>query len=199
VKLEHKPGMTSDYSNLGMGLLGHILALRAGKSFKDLVKESICEPLGMHDTALKLNESQSKRLVPGHDNEGKPASNWTFDVLAPAGGLKSTLDDMMAFVKANIEGTKEPLQTDLLLAQQKHYSSLLETVGLGWNSQWFASGLTAHWHNGGTGGYSSFMAFSKDHKTGVVLLYNVSEAETEKLDTLGINVLKWATKISLEK
>ncbi len=197
-ELDAKPGTSSEYSNLGMGLLGHLLSERARRPYAELVMEGICQPLAMNDTTMSPNADQLQRLVPGHNEKNQPTSNWDFQVLAPTGGLRSTADDMLNFIEAQVKGTSEPLNTDLKLAMQKHYSSWAGDMGLAWHIMNPHTGLTIHWHNGGTGGYSSYLAVSKDHQTGVILMINNSEAETGKLDALGLEAIKWASKISLK-
>lgn len=197
-ELDAKPGTSSEYSNLGMGLLGHLLSERAKRPYAELVTKGICQPLAMNDTTMSPNAEQLQRLVPGYDSKNQPTSNWHFQALAPTGGLRSTADDMLNFIEAQVKGTNEPLNTDLKLAIQKHYSSWAGDIGLAWHIMNPHTGLTIHWHNGGTGGYSSYLAVSKDHQTGVILMINTSEAESGKLDALGVEAIKWATKISLK-
>jgi CubicO group peptidase (beta-lactamase class C family) len=50
-------GAMYEYSNLGVGLLGHLLALRAGTSYEELLTKRILQPLGMRDTAITLSPS----------------------------------------------------------------------------------------------------------------------------------------------
>src|SRR5262249_20556032 len=54
-RLEREIGTRYSYSNLGMGLLGHLLSLRVNMSFEDLVTRRICDPLGMDDTRIHLS------------------------------------------------------------------------------------------------------------------------------------------------
>ncbi len=84
-KLGREPGKRSSYSNLGMGLLGHALAVKSGKSYEALVRETICQPLGMNDTMITLDAGARKRLAQGHDADGRPAANWDIPALAGAG------------------------------------------------------------------------------------------------------------------
>src|SRR3954453_4186686 len=58
-----------EYSNLGMGLLGNLLARKAGKTYEQLVVERICDPLEMSDTRIKLSAEQKKRLAPPYNSE----------------------------------------------------------------------------------------------------------------------------------
>ena len=77
-KLAHRPGQHYEYANLGFGLLGHILELRAGKSYEELVVSRICAPLGMDDTRITLSDSMRQRLARGHNAALAPVANWDF-------------------------------------------------------------------------------------------------------------------------
>ena len=84
-KLRRPLGTLADYSNLGVGLLGHALALAAGKPYEELLRERISGPLGLNDTSITLSEDQRRRLAPGHAEDGKPTPNWDIPTLAGAG------------------------------------------------------------------------------------------------------------------
>jgi CubicO group peptidase (beta-lactamase class C family) len=101
-KLHRAPGAKADYSNLGMGLLGHILTLVGGKSYEDLVLERVCRPLGLNDTAIALTEEQKCRLARGHAGEAEPVSYWDMPTLAGAGALRSSVAEMLRFLQANL-------------------------------------------------------------------------------------------------
>ena len=98
--LTRAPGATYEYSNLGMGLLGHALALRLGMSYEQAVIERVLHPLGMHDTRITLTPQQAARMVQGHDGELKPVPAWTEGVLAGAYAWRSTLADMRRLAKS---------------------------------------------------------------------------------------------------
>ncbi|MBW3625662.1 MAG: beta-lactamase family protein, partial [Armatimonadetes bacterium] len=106
-RLKSFPGNEYEYSNLGAGLLGHLLERRTGREYDDLVNDLICRPLGMHDTKT-LIEDQNVRLAPGHSG-GEPVSNWDSPTLAGAGALRSSLADMMRFLAANLDPKSTPL------------------------------------------------------------------------------------------
>jgi CubicO group peptidase (beta-lactamase class C family) len=53
-KLTRDIGSQYEYSNLGVGLLGHVLSLRAGMSYEALVRSRVCDPLGLKDTRITL-------------------------------------------------------------------------------------------------------------------------------------------------
>ena len=84
-QLVREPGAQSEYSNLGMGLLGHAIALKAGASYESLVVERICQPLGMESTRITLTPKQSARFATGHNRFGEPVRHWDVPTLAGAG------------------------------------------------------------------------------------------------------------------
>ena len=73
-----------EYSNLGVGLLGHVLALNAGTDYATLLKERILDPLGMDDTMFAVPEEFSDRYARGHDADLQPVDDWTWDVTGGA-------------------------------------------------------------------------------------------------------------------
>lgn len=179
-------GEKYEYSNLGVGLLGHILTLRAGTDYETLVRKRICEPLRMSDTKIKLTPEMLARLATGHNQALKPVPNWDLPTLAGAGALRSTVNDMLKFVAANLGLTKSPL----LVAMQKAQQSQRETgqpdlsIGLNWHIlKKFDSEII--WHNGGTGGYHSFIGFDKKNRKGVVVLSN----SANDIDDIGRHLL----------
>src|SRR6185295_15594211 len=89
--LPRDPGESYEYSNLAMGLLGHILELKSGRKYEPLVIEKICRPLQMADTIVTLSADQKRRLAPGHLPNGKTVPNWDLPGLAGAGALRSTV------------------------------------------------------------------------------------------------------------
>jgi CubicO group peptidase (beta-lactamase class C family) len=184
-RLTRKPGEKSEYSNLGTGLLGHALALRAGKSYEGLLRERVCDPLELHETRITLTPELRARLAPGHDLDGVPAANWDLPTLAGAGALRSTGDDMLRFLRANIDPPKTPLGDALRLSHRKQMTVAGDTaIGLGWHRN-EKEGVV--WHNGETGGYHSFAAFHPDRRAGVVVLSNTA---TGLVDAVGGQVLR---------
>ena len=110
-------GEKYEYSNLGVGLLGQALALKAGLSYEELVRRRVLEPLGMTDTTITLTEAQKKRLAAGSNPSLRPVGNWRFDALAGAGALLSTSRDMLKLLTAAMGLRETPLQRafDLML------------------------------------------------------------------------------------
>lgn len=184
-ELKRDIGASYEYSNLGTGLLGHILSLRAGMSYEDLVKNRILKPLGMNDTTVTLSPALKSRTAPGFDENGEPASLWDLPALAGAGALRSTTKDMAKFVAANLGLEKTDLNAAFLEARRPQRDVREKTkIGLGWHisSSGAATAATAAataneivWHTGGTGGFRSYVGFDPARKKGVVVLSNSAE------------------------
>ncbi len=171
--LPRDPGEKYEYSNLAVGLLGHALALKAGMSYEELLKRRIFEPLGMSSTSITLSEAQKKHLAPGHDASLAPAKNWDFDVLAGCGAVRSTVNDMLKFLAANLEITDTPLKRAMrrMRAATKGIGAPDLEIGMAWHVLTkFDARLW--WHNGGTYGYRSFVGFDPAKQEGVVVLCN---------------------------
>lgn len=167
-------GVQSAYSNLGVGLLGHVLALRAGMSYEDLVKARILKPLGMNDTSITLSPETRARTAQGFSADGEPTPLWDLPTLAGAGALRSTAKDMAKFIAANMGLAKTDLSEsfDVSHKAQKDVSAKMK-VGLGWHILNLSTGNVI-WHNGGTGGFRTFAGFNPTLKRGVVILSNTS-------------------------
>ncbi len=107
------PGSGVAYSNLGTGLLGHALGLKAGKPFDELLAERVLRPLGLQDTAVTLSDDQKARMAQGHNEQGEPTSNWDSPTLGAAGALQSTVAELLTFLQANLDPAKTPLRAAL--------------------------------------------------------------------------------------
>lgn len=187
VKLTRGIGEKYEYSNLGVGLLGHALALKAGMSYEDLVRKRVLEPLGMKDTAIALPERLKARLATGTGPNLSPVKNWNFDALAGAGALRSTARDMLKFLAAAMGRNETPLRSafDLMLKTERPTGTPDLTIAMAWHI-WRKYGTEIVWHNGGTGGYRSFAGFDPAEKAGVVVLCNTSFG----VDDLGLHALE---------
>jgi D-alanyl-D-alanine-carboxypeptidase/D-alanyl-D-alanine-endopeptidase len=189
-QLTRDVGSQFEYSNLGGGLLGIALARRAGMDYEALVRSRITKPLGMNSTTITLTPEMKGRFAVGHNAELKPVSNWDIPALAGAGALRSSVNDLLTFLAANLGYAKSPLAPAM--------ASMLTTVrrptsaggpgeiGLGWLITKPPTGEIA-WHNGGTGGYRSFIGFDKKAGVGVVVLSDTFTAAG--VDDIGLHLL----------
>jgi CubicO group peptidase (beta-lactamase class C family) len=174
-QLTHDIGSTYEYSNLGGGLLGHVLARRAGTDYEALVESRICAPLGMKSTAITFTPEMKARLAVGHNAALEPVKNWDLPTLAGAGALRSTANDLLSFLAANLGYSKSPLAPAMAAMVQTRRPTGQQglEIALGWHI-FTSNGKEIFWHNGGTGGYRSFIGFDPRTRIGVVALSNTS-------------------------
>ncbi|MCP3467550.1 serine hydrolase [Bradyrhizobium sp. CCGUVB23] len=174
-KLAYTPGKHYEYANLGFGLLGHVLSLRAGKSYEELVTSRICAPLGMDDTRITLSAAMRERLAQGHNTALAPVANWDLDVLAGAGALRSTLNDLFKFLEAYQGARDTPLSAAMKMTLSvRRPRETQRDVAMGWfTSQRFDDEVI--WKDGGTGGYATFIGYSTRTGKASILLSNASD------------------------
>ena len=188
VELTRDIGSKYEYSNLGGGLLGHALARRAGTDYETLVRTRILQPLGMKSSAITLSKSMKEHLTPGHDASLQPVPNWDLPTLAGAGALRSTTNDLLTFLAANIGIEKSPLAPSMaaMIATRRPTGNPGLEIALGWHIL-TRDGHEIIWHNGGTGGYRTWIGFELKSRTGVVVLSNTST--TAGVDDIGLHLL----------
>lgn len=183
---DRAPGDKYEYSNLGVGLLGVVLAESEDLDYEALARKRILGPLQMADTSVALSASQQSRLAHGHNRQLQPASNWDLPAaFVGAGGLRSTVNDMLRFMAAAAGLEPSPLDSA--------FQTLLETrspaggprleIARGWHI--FTGDPEIIWHNGGTGGYRSVVGYAPETKTAVVVLSN----STVSVDDIGRRLL----------
>jgi CubicO group peptidase (beta-lactamase class C family) len=175
--LTQEIGSKYQYSNLGMGLLGHVLSLRTGKPYRTLVIERICQPLGMKSSRFKLSPALRSCLAQGQYLDGQVAHKHQIpSLLSGAGGLRSTANDMLKFLAANIGLLKSPLYTAMQKTHtgQKSIKGDEFKIGLAWLVI-REDDLHILFHGGERPGYRSFIGFDPKKKTGVVVLTNSAQ------------------------
>ncbi|MCC6143122.1 MAG: beta-lactamase family protein, partial [Candidatus Hydrogenedentes bacterium] len=189
-KVDRTPGEESVYSNFGVGLLGHLLALKQGSSYEELARQRLLRPLSMDHTAIALSEEQKARLALPHERKDKVASNWDIPTLAGAGGWRSTLPDMTAFLRAAMGDAPSPLDRAFALAVKPRFKVQDGVqIGLSWmiTDSSLAGRPPLVWHNGQTGGYASFLGFRQDGSLGIVLLCNTA---SDAVDQAAVDIMR---------
>jgi CubicO group peptidase (beta-lactamase class C family) len=188
--LPRAPGSRYEYSNLGFGLLGHLLERRLGVSYEEAVLSRVARPLGLADTRITLDGDGAARLATGHDSEGRPVPPWTFDVLAGAGALRSTAADQLTYAAALLGHGPAPVTADIAACIVPRFApaGAAYTVGLAWVLQPLGgTGYTMIGHDGGTAGFSSFLGAVPERDVAVVVLSN----SDQEVVSAGLQILEW--------
>ena len=177
-------GVFSEYSNLGMGLLGHILELQSGLTFEELVIKHIANPLQMDNTRLVLTDQMAKRLAKGHAGLSE-TKNWDIITLGGAGGIRSTTSDMVKYIQANLnsDSGNTTLDKAMQLAHQSAFKSNDQHIEMA--LAWHIENGKFLMHNGATGGYCAMSAMDKASKKGVIVLTN----SNENVDAIAIKLM----------
>lgn len=179
---------TYAYSNLGAGLLGYCLTQAINQSYEQLLQKQIFQPFNMPaSTSLRANVRD--RLVAGRNAWGQVTSNWDMSALVGAGGIVSSVRDLVRFAEAQFAEDNPALH----LSQSTSFTVNKKLkLGLGWHISKGESKQDIHWHNGGTGGYSSCMALDVERQTAVIILTNVSafHPKRDKIDKLCFSLLE---------
>jgi D-alanyl-D-alanine-carboxypeptidase/D-alanyl-D-alanine-endopeptidase len=186
-ELPRDPGALFEYSNLGVGLLGNVLARVVGTSYEEMERKRVWEPLGMTHTAITLTPWMKQHLALGHDDKGDVTANWDLPTFAGAGAIRSTTEDMLKFASANLHPERGKLQEAMAFAHMERAPAGSAVMGIGLN--WFSRHALADtivWHNGGTGGYRTFIGFVQSRQIAVIVMTN---SGNEGADDIGMHLL----------
>ena len=186
--LQRPPGAQYEYSNLGMGLLGNLLARRLGVDYATAIRTRILEPLGMTHTYV-ATPGRGDSTVPGHDSDGTAVGNWHFEALAGAGAIVSTPNDMLAYAKANLDTATGPLGAAMALAQRPRLEIDHRTWGSGFariGYAWVTDGDGIVWHHGGTGGFRTFLGLDRINHRAIFIAAN---AAVDSVFAMGFHAL----------
>jgi len=174
------PGTRFEYSNFAVGLLGTLVSLNADGEYEALVKERIIQPLGIENFTIELDEDQLRMLAPATAS-GMTVKAWgKTGPIDPAGMWVTNTPGLLKFAVANMkkfDDSGEDITESLRLAREPLYKS--ESMGQQICSGWFiARDGQGYWHNGMTGGYSSYMGLTREMDLAVVVLTNGKAFET---------------------
>lgn len=185
--LPRDPGSEFEYSNLGAGLLGLLLANRAGTDYESLIGIRIAQPLGMRDTGITLSDSMKQRMASGHNAALAAASSPGLPApLAGAGALRSSANDMLTLLEAFLDYKESPLAPAMKAMLEIRRPAGKTSIGLGWLI-YSTGGREFVWHNGGTAGFRSFAGFDARERIGVVVLSNAFTSGG--VDDIGLHLL----------
>ena len=181
--LAFAPGTSMSYSNAGYGLLTMVIERASGQLYEAFLRDRIFVPLSMHDTG---SGSMTGDAAKGYSQS--PQSEWqvvNLDLvsLGGAGGIYSTLDDMLTWSNA--------LDDERLLSVASRTALFTDygfNYGFGWRFQ-TRYGHRLIWHTGNAGPRGGFAAifnrFPEDNVTVVVLTNNPSLIDYTATMTVG--------------
>ncbi len=193
VELAHAPGARWAYSNYGGMLLSYVVARVAGTDFESFAHDRLFAPLGMRH-AYVARVPADAQAVAGHRPTGEATSPWDFPAtMAGVGGVRATLDDMIRYAEANLG--RGDAHTAAVLATTHDRVDLGvppspddPEMAMGW-IRLRLSGRTMLAHDGGTGGFSSFLVIDPDRDRAIVLLADTSLGNLGGLTDVALHLL----------
>jgi CubicO group peptidase (beta-lactamase class C family) len=165
-------GSAYQYSNIGFGLLGHVMGLITGKSYDEMVQESIFDVLGMN-ASIASNTHLSGNVAVGYKADSPTPQFQMSHCLSGAGIIKSNLEDMMTYLKAQLGIQSSSLDSAIGKTQEPLFDQYQGTIysGMGWAIAFKDTGKTCY-HDGGSPGQMSYIIFNKETMNGLVILTN---------------------------
>jgi len=187
MELAFTPGTKYSYSNMGMSLVGYILALKLGKSYEEILQADLLVPLGMTSTTTRRSKVAG-RVIGGIEKEGVDAPSWDMGALAPCGGVLACTEDFAKLIQAQFG-------TDPAIALTQKSAFPIEegySVGLGWHIVERKNGERWLNHGGGMAGYTAIVNVNVKRRCGVVVLSNLGNAHklAENVSQIGRDLLK---------
>lgn len=175
VKLDTIPGFKFQYSNSGAQLLKYILERVYNMPYDKLLKTFITNPLKMENTNSLFSKNNTRLLVKGYNAKGN-IMPYNPQILDAAGGIFSTVADMLQYIKFHLDETNEIVALSHKITRgniNKH------ALGLNWQEQLTSMKYKKIWQSGGTFGFSSYCVIYPELNIGIVLLTNESDPNTQ--------------------
>jgi CubicO group peptidase (beta-lactamase class C family) len=172
------------YSNFGISAVGSALAAIYRNDFVTVMNNFIAAELGLDHTKIS-------------DGTGNLSGYWKWnadDAYIPAGGIISTISDMMRYVNMHMTESIPYLALGHraiaeINATTKQYAELgihMDSAGIGWMLDTRNNRI---WHNGGTTNFNSYIAFNKAKQIGVVVLSNLSPNDGIPATVMGAKLM----------
>jgi CubicO group peptidase (beta-lactamase class C family) len=170
--LSRDPGARWEYSNVGYCILGLALANKAGTTYDALLNRRIIGPIRLKDTTLHPTGEAIRRLAAGHDPKLAPVPPLDIGIFAPAGALRSTVDDLLSFISAVLPNSGSPLEApaQLLLSIRRPAPMIGGEQAVGWDVVTGTEPFVVK--DGVTAGQAASMVLDASKHIGVVVLSN---------------------------
>lgn len=173
------------YSNFGMAVVGQVLSAVYKTEYPALMNEYIRSDLHLEHTKIT-------------DGTGDLTGYWSWkadDAYLAAGGIMSTIGDMMSYLSLQMK--EEPTylaraheslaDVHATPSQYEKMDIRIDAVGIGWMID-TKNGIV--WHNGGTSHYNSYAAFDREKQVGVVILSNLAPGYRIPATVMGVKLMK---------
>ncbi len=162
ITLDTLPGYKFLYSNWGITVLGHIIEKVYGQTQAELVKRFVTKPLKMSHTDY-IDKGNGYNIAYPHSENGKQLTLTDQGYFSPAGGLCSTMEDMLKYLDAQLKESNASIRLT--------HVPTANGMGLGWGIREIKN--TRHIeHNGSEQGSTAHISAFPELKSGCVILVN---------------------------
>nr|WP_228724089.1 serine hydrolase domain-containing protein [Klebsiella pneumoniae]UNJ80880.1 beta-lactamase family protein [Klebsiella pneumoniae] len=156
-----------EYSNMGYALLGLTLERITHMTYSELLEQRLLLPTGMKNTYVAgPRDRRNLDFTGGWSAAGLREAPWYMHAFSPAGGVRSTITDMVKYTQALLSGR---LPGSSSMDPRASTDDDDSRVGYGWFTTTFR-GQNITWHDGETAGYASVIAINRSQQTAVVIL-----------------------------
>lgn len=174
--LMNEPGEQYGYSNLGYGILDHVIARVSGKTYADFMRTSVFFPLGLTRMSVHVGPNLEEFAATRYGPDAFPLPHYDFDHVG-ASAVWASAHDLVRFgmfhLKAHLEDQKAILPDELIDAMQKQTatSGPQAGYGIGWELS-ERSGYRVVAHSGGMPGVATTLRLVPSEKLAVAVLSN---------------------------
>lgn len=174
--LKKEIGTKWGYSNIGIGLLGNILAELEKFTYEEAIQKYILEPFQMKDTFITVGNERMDRYVKAYDKKGKRVPPIELPAIDGAGAIKSTVNDMLTYLEHQIGLRDSPLAESIALTHERQNAKAFKRLDMGlcWmieDVKW--SKYPIYHHGGTTIGFHTYCGFMKEREIGIVIFSTV--------------------------
>ena len=196
-----RPGEKMIYSNAGYALAAHLAEQVTGKSWQQLIRETVFEPLGLKTAGFGWPATTERPSQPkGHYGTGSDTRVQKLDeyplgsFLAPAGDVHCSIGDFARYVRVHLKGLKgkdghlkaktiKRLHTPPTATTEEAYAG-------GWMITRSTDGEMCHWHNGSAGTFYSLAMLYPESDQAFVVVFNSAGPNHEQLATKMIEAIR---------
>lgn len=158
------------YSHIGYAMMHWVFEKHGG--LENFTLKNLTHPYLLHNTSWTVAADQ---IATGHGLDGRVQPPWDANALAPAMGLKSSLQDVLTFMRLLMFGYDSNQKLLPTSSLNRELKILAKAGAYKVVDGWFVirSGKKlVYYHNGRTGGHHVSVAFTPHLKKGVVVISN---------------------------
>src|SRR5262245_37824467 len=157
--LVNPPGDVYEYSNLGFGIIDHIIARSSGVDYADYMWSEVFVPLGLTHTSVGIAPGLEPFAAQRYDGKRRPIPFYDFDHRG-ASAVYSSAHDLVRFGMFHLKdhlSDQKPILKDAII-DLMHQPVAPAQYGLGWAVTADDNGYLRYQHTGGMPGVATILS-----------------------------------------